>query len=67
MSARPSVNPPPPAAAGESSRDGFAGTTGETLAERYARMAHAYEGRPIDLVLRTLDIAIAGVIVIAVM
>jgi lipopolysaccharide/colanic/teichoic acid biosynthesis glycosyltransferase len=36
----------------------------ETLAERYARMAHAYEGRPIDLVLRAMDIAIAGTVLI---
>ncbi|MDP9188891.1 MAG: sugar transferase [Actinomycetota bacterium] len=33
----------------------------ESLAKRYARIAHAYEGRPIDAVLRTMDIAIAGV------
>ena len=33
---------------------------GETLAEQYARMAHAYEGRPIDVVLRGLDLVIAG-------
>ncbi len=32
----------------------------ETLEERYARMAHAYSGRPIDLVLRSLDVTIAG-------
>src|SRR4051794_15590053 len=34
---------------------------GETLAERYSRMAHeGYEPRAVDLVLRTLDLAIAG-------
>ena len=32
----------------------------ETLAERYARIADAYEGRPIDVVLRALDVTIAG-------
>ena len=32
----------------------------ETLAEQYARIAHAYEGRPIDVVLRALDVTIAG-------
>jgi lipopolysaccharide/colanic/teichoic acid biosynthesis glycosyltransferase len=32
---------------------------GETLAERYAAMAHAYEGRRIDVVLRAMDLAIA--------
>jgi lipopolysaccharide/colanic/teichoic acid biosynthesis glycosyltransferase len=32
----------------------------ETLAERYARIAHAYEGRRIDVVLRAMDIGIAG-------
>jgi lipopolysaccharide/colanic/teichoic acid biosynthesis glycosyltransferase len=32
----------------------------ETLAEQYARIAHAYEGRTIDAVLRTLDLTIAG-------
>jgi lipopolysaccharide/colanic/teichoic acid biosynthesis glycosyltransferase len=36
----------------------------ESLAERYAEMAHAYEGRPVDIVLRAMDIAIAGGIVI---
>jgi lipopolysaccharide/colanic/teichoic acid biosynthesis glycosyltransferase len=37
-----------------------------SLAERYARMAHEDEGRPIDSVLRTLDVAIAGgVLVVA--
>jgi lipopolysaccharide/colanic/teichoic acid biosynthesis glycosyltransferase len=32
----------------------------ETLAEQYARIAHAYTGRPIDAVLRALDLTIAG-------
>ena len=32
---------------------------GDTLAERYAAMAHAYEGRRIDVVLRAMDLAIA--------
>jgi lipopolysaccharide/colanic/teichoic acid biosynthesis glycosyltransferase len=32
----------------------------ESLADRYARIAHAYQGRPIDFVLRSLDLAIAG-------
>jgi lipopolysaccharide/colanic/teichoic acid biosynthesis glycosyltransferase len=32
----------------------------EPLAEQYARMAHAYEGRPVDLVLRGLDVLISG-------
>jgi lipopolysaccharide/colanic/teichoic acid biosynthesis glycosyltransferase len=36
---------------------------GETLAERYSRMAHeGYEPRAVDLVLRALDIAIAGAV-----
>jgi lipopolysaccharide/colanic/teichoic acid biosynthesis glycosyltransferase len=33
----------------------------ETLVERYARMAHTFERRPVDHVLRALDVAIAGV------
>jgi lipopolysaccharide/colanic/teichoic acid biosynthesis glycosyltransferase len=40
--------PPPPAI----------GT--EPLEQQYARMAHAYEGRPIDLLLRVLDVLISG-------
>jgi lipopolysaccharide/colanic/teichoic acid biosynthesis glycosyltransferase len=32
----------------------------ETLVERYARMAHTFERRPVDHVLRALDVAIAG-------
>jgi lipopolysaccharide/colanic/teichoic acid biosynthesis glycosyltransferase len=32
----------------------------ETLAEQYARIAHADAGRPIDAVLRALDLTIAG-------
>ena len=31
-----------------------------TLADRYALMAHEYEGRPVDAALRALDVAIAG-------
>jgi lipopolysaccharide/colanic/teichoic acid biosynthesis glycosyltransferase len=34
--------------------------SGEALAEQYARMAHAYEARPIDVVLRGLDVLISG-------
>jgi lipopolysaccharide/colanic/teichoic acid biosynthesis glycosyltransferase len=34
---------------------------GEALAEQYAQMAHAYAGRPIDFVLRAMDIGIAAV------
>ena len=33
---------------------------GATLVERYARMAHDFEARPIDRVLRALDVAAAG-------
>jgi lipopolysaccharide/colanic/teichoic acid biosynthesis glycosyltransferase len=36
----------------------------ESLAERYAQMALAYEGRPIDVVLRAMDIAIASVVLL---
>jgi lipopolysaccharide/colanic/teichoic acid biosynthesis glycosyltransferase len=32
----------------------------ESLVERYARMAHAYEPRPVDTVLRALDVVLAG-------
>lgn len=32
----------------------------ETLVERYARMAHAYEPRPVDRVLRGCDVVLAG-------
>ena len=39
---------------------------GETLAERYSRMAHeGYEPRAVDLVLRGLDVAISGAILAA--
>jgi lipopolysaccharide/colanic/teichoic acid biosynthesis glycosyltransferase len=31
-----------------------------SLAERYAQMAHEYEGRPTDAALRALDVALAG-------
>jgi lipopolysaccharide/colanic/teichoic acid biosynthesis glycosyltransferase len=33
---------------------------GESLAERYAAMAHAYEPRPVDRALRAVDLLIAG-------
>jgi lipopolysaccharide/colanic/teichoic acid biosynthesis glycosyltransferase len=33
----------------------------ETLVERYARMAHTFERRPVDHVLRGIDVAIAGI------
>jgi lipopolysaccharide/colanic/teichoic acid biosynthesis glycosyltransferase len=33
---------------------------GQALADQYARMAHAYEGRPVDIVLRALDILISA-------
>ena len=38
--------------------------TGESLAERYAAIAHAYEPRPVDRVLRVFDIAIAGAVLL---
>jgi lipopolysaccharide/colanic/teichoic acid biosynthesis glycosyltransferase len=34
--------------------------TGESLAERYAAIAHAYEPRPVDRALRAFDLLIAG-------
>jgi lipopolysaccharide/colanic/teichoic acid biosynthesis glycosyltransferase len=37
---------------------------GESLAERYAAMAHAYEPRPVDRVLRALDVLIAGLVLL---
>jgi lipopolysaccharide/colanic/teichoic acid biosynthesis glycosyltransferase len=46
-----SVQPRPPAPEADPT---------ESLAERYARTAHAYEGRPIDAVLRSLDVLIAA-------
>jgi lipopolysaccharide/colanic/teichoic acid biosynthesis glycosyltransferase len=36
----------------------------ETLVERYARMAHTFERRRVDTVLRALDVAIAGVVLV---
>src|SRR5690349_12536361 len=33
----------------------------ETLVERYARMAHTFERRPVDHLLRALDVTIAAV------
>jgi lipopolysaccharide/colanic/teichoic acid biosynthesis glycosyltransferase len=55
--ARPSDSPPPGSVTAEPGGDAYGS---ESLAERYARIAHAYEGRPIDPVLRTIDILIAG-------
>src|SRR3954452_22187115 len=37
---------------------------GESLAERYAAMAHAYEPRPVDRALRAFDLAIAGIVLV---
>lgn len=37
---------------------------GESLAERYAAMAHAYEPRAVDRVLRVLDVVIAGTVLL---
>ena len=37
---------------------------GESLAERFAAMAHAYEPRSVDRVLRALDILIAGSVLV---
>src|SRR3954454_22073830 len=37
---------------------------GESLAERYAAMAHAYEPRPVDRALRAVDVAIAGTVLV---
>ncbi|MEA2482768.1 MAG: hypothetical protein QOC55_715 [Thermoleophilaceae bacterium] len=37
---------------------------GESLAERYAAIAHAYEPRPVDRVLRGFDLAIAGSVLV---
>jgi lipopolysaccharide/colanic/teichoic acid biosynthesis glycosyltransferase len=37
----------------------------ETLVERYAAMAHAFQPRPVDHVLRLLDVMIAGVAAVA--
>jgi lipopolysaccharide/colanic/teichoic acid biosynthesis glycosyltransferase len=33
----------------------------ETLVERYAKMAHTFEPRPVDRVLRGFDVALAGI------
>jgi lipopolysaccharide/colanic/teichoic acid biosynthesis glycosyltransferase len=51
------IQEPPPAV--ERRRDAELART-ETLAERYARMAHAYEPRGIDLLLRGLDMVVAS-------
>ena len=37
---------------------------GESLAERYAAMAHAYEPRPVDRALRAIDMLIAGLVLL---
>ena len=37
---------------------------GESLAERYAAIAHAYEPRPVDRVLRAIDLVIAGTVLV---
>src|SRR3954451_16364206 len=37
---------------------------GESLAERYAAIAHAYEPRPVDRALRCVDLVIAGGILV---
>ena len=61
MSARgPATQPPSPLPSPVSPGAGGDDHGNESLAERYARIAHAYEGRAIDPVLRTFDIAISG-------
>ncbi|HYZ29053.1 MAG TPA: sugar transferase, partial [Thermoleophilaceae bacterium] len=37
---------------------------GESLAERYAAIAHAYEPRPVDRALRAVDLLIAGSVLV---
>jgi lipopolysaccharide/colanic/teichoic acid biosynthesis glycosyltransferase len=37
---------------------------GESLAERYAAMAHAYQPRPVDRALRALDLLLAGFVLL---
>jgi lipopolysaccharide/colanic/teichoic acid biosynthesis glycosyltransferase len=37
---------------------------GESLAERYAAIAHAYEPRPVDRALRAIDLLIAGTVLV---
>jgi lipopolysaccharide/colanic/teichoic acid biosynthesis glycosyltransferase len=65
VSVRPSlIEAATPAREGQASLGSPGDPANETLAERYARIAHAYEGRPIDLVLRSMDIAIAGSVLI---
>jgi lipopolysaccharide/colanic/teichoic acid biosynthesis glycosyltransferase len=49
----------PPEAAGAVGRP-----EGESLAERYAAVAHVYEPRPTDIALRALDVAIAGTVLL---
>jgi lipopolysaccharide/colanic/teichoic acid biosynthesis glycosyltransferase len=55
------VTDPPllPEAAGAAARP-----VGESLAERYAATAHAYEPRTVDRVLRALDLLIAGAVLV---
>ena len=53
MNAAPDVSP------GRGTPDARA-SDGEALAEQYARMAHAYEGRRVDAALRALDVLISG-------
>jgi lipopolysaccharide/colanic/teichoic acid biosynthesis glycosyltransferase len=50
---------PPPEAAGAVGRH-----QGESLAERYAAVAHVYEPRRTDVALRALDLLIAGTVLI---
>jgi lipopolysaccharide/colanic/teichoic acid biosynthesis glycosyltransferase len=52
------LSPPPEAAAVVGRPEG------ESLAERYAAVAHVYEPRPTDTVLRALDLLIAGTVLI---
>ena len=58
MKAAPRVVEPGGAAPAE--RPAPASPTSESLDQQYARIAHADEGRPIDFVLRSLDVGIAG-------
>ena len=51
---------PPPSAGQEDPRPGP-----DTLVHQYAAMAHAYEPRPIDTVLRSLDMSIVSLALIA--
>jgi lipopolysaccharide/colanic/teichoic acid biosynthesis glycosyltransferase len=51
--------PPVPEAAAAAGRP-----EGESLAERYAAVAHVYEPRPTDIALRALDLLIAGSVLV---